>query len=531
MPYIHTFSRAHEVEYFACMEAHVSTASFESLHWLRRFLDETPGDDVVGGRPRQVPKVCWSRVEPAPAPHPTLRLWSTEMGKDLGLEPGHEAILSGSHSVKGMDSYAQRYGGHQFGHWAGQLGDGRAITLGEVKTDSGVLELQLKGAGATPYSRTADGKAVLRSSIREFLCSEAMHHLGVPTTRALSLATTGEAVVRDVLYNGNPAPEPGAVVCRVAPSFLRFGSFQIHAAMGDRETLATLVEHAVKHHFPGHHATDDDGLIAWLERIAEDTAVMIAHWNRVGFVHGVMNTDNMSIHGLTIDYGPYGWLEDYNPNWTPNTTDASRRRYRYGQQAHIGAWNVARLLESIGPLMEDPERLHNVLDAYYAAYEKHNIGMWAGKLGLDELDDSDAPLLEDLIALLQKVETDMTIFFRLLSSIQEPKVEHLQHAFYDVSQCPEDEWNEWLMRWWQRVDGRPKRDKMRLVNPKYVLRNWMAQVAIEAAENEDYSVAETLYELLKKPYDEQPESEDEWFKKRPEWATNKVGCSMLSCSS
>jgi uncharacterized protein YdiU (UPF0061 family) len=403
--------------------------------------------------------------------------------------------------------------------------------LGEVKTASDVLELQLKGAGATPYSRTADGKAVLRSSIREFLCSEAMHHLGVPTTRALSLVTTGEAVVRDVLYNGNPAPEPGAVVCRVAPSFLRFGSFQIHAAMGDRKTLATLVEHTVKHHFPDHHVNDDEGRVAWLERIAEDTAVMIAHWNRVGFVHGVMNTDNMSIHGLTIDYGPYGWLEDYNPNWTPNTTDASRRRYRYGQQAHIGAWNIARFLESIGPLMEEPEHLHEVLNTYYAAYEKHNSSMWAEKLGLDELRDSDAPLLEDLVALLQKVETDMTIFFRLLSSLEEPKIRYLQPAFYDVTQCPEDEWNGWLNQWWQRVKGEPNRERMRRANPKYVLRNWMAQKAIEAAEKEDFSVAETLYQLLKKPYDEQPEFEDEWFKKRPEWARNKVGCSMLSCSS
>ena len=454
------------------------------------------------------------------------------MGLQLGLEPGHETVLSGSGRRGGdgppipndMADINSVIG-------AGQLGDGRAITLGEVGTDGGVVELQLKGAGATPYSRTADGKAVLRSSIREFLCSEAMHHLGVPTTRALSLVTTGEVVVRDVLYNGNPAPEPGAVVCRVAPSFLRFGSFQIHAALGDRDTLATLVKHAVRHHFPDHCVDDDDGRIAWLDCIAEDTAMMIAHWNRVGFVHGVMNTDNMSIHGLTIDYGPYGWLEDYNPNWTPNTTDASRRRYRYGQQHQIGAWNVARLLESIGPLMEDPERLHEVLKTYYAAYEKHNNRMWGEKIGLDEFRASDAQLVEELVALLQRVETDMTIFFRLLSSLEEPKIEHLSTAFYDGAEYPEEEWNAWLSRWWQRTEGEPNHERMRLANPKYVLRNWMAQLAIEAAENEDYSVAERLYDLLKKPYDEQPEFEDEWFKKRPEWARHKVGCSMLSCSS
>jgi uncharacterized protein YdiU (UPF0061 family) len=264
------------------------------------------------------------------------------MGEQLGLERGNAEVLGGGTPIAGMEAYAQRYGGHQFGNWAGQLGDGRAMTLGELQSDEGVFELQLKGAGKTPYSRSADGKAVLRSSIREFLCSEAMHHLGVPTTRALSLVTTGEPVVRDMLYNGNPAPEPGAIVCRVAPSFLRFGSFQIHTMMGDRGTLSRLAEHAVKHHFPEHSLEDDDARLHWLQEIAERTALMIAHWMRVGFVHGVMNTDNMSIHGLTIDYGPYGWLEDYDPNWTPNTTDAGRKRYRFGHQAQIGAWNLAR---------------------------------------------------------------------------------------------------------------------------------------------------------------------------------------------
>ena len=196
-----------------------------------------------------------------PAPEPRLALWSTEMAEMLGLERTAEdgIVLGGGTPVSGMQPYAQRYGSHQFGNWAGQLGDGRAITLGEVETENGFLELQLKGAGLTPYSRTADGKAVLRSSIREFLCSEAMHHLGAPTTRALSLVTTGEAVVRDVLYNGNPAPEPGAVVCRVAPSFIRFGSFQIHVSDGHHETLRTLVDHTVRHHFPHHDASTDDG--------------------------------------------------------------------------------------------------------------------------------------------------------------------------------------------------------------------------------------------------------------------------------
>ena len=502
-----------------------------SLEWSHRFLEQTPGDEVSDGPSRQVPGACWSRVTPFAAPQPVIQMWSMSVGDTLGLSRGEDEVFAGGSLVDGMQPYAQRYGGHQFGNWAGQLGDGRAITLGEVNTPSGMLELQLKGAGHTPYSRFADGKAVLRSSIREFLCSEAMHHLGVPTTRALSLATTGESIVRDVMYNGNPSEEIGAVVCRVAPSFLRFGSFQIHSSTGDVATLKALVEHTVETHFPSHSCDDDDGMITWLSHIAEETALMVAHWMRVGFVHGVMNTDNMSIHGLTIDYGPYGWLEDYNPGWTPNTTDSSTRRYRYGQQPQIAAWNLARLLEAMVPLMDTPERLHDVLNAYTDSFDLHHNQMWADKLGFETFLETDEELVRKLNSLLQEVETDMTIFFRLLCSLQTPDVSELRSAFYDESTIPEQAWNEWLEAWWNRVDGNPNRVAMKQVNPKYVLRNWMAQLAIDAAEKNDYSVCESLLGLLEHPYDEQSENEEEWFQKRPEWARHRIGCSMLSCSS
>jgi uncharacterized protein YdiU (UPF0061 family) len=505
--------------------------SLGSLNWLSRFTDETPGDNQVGGLPRQVPGVCWSRVNPTPTPNPTVRIWSTEMAEELGLEVKENDILGGKKLSSGMHPYAQRYGGHQFGNWAGQLGDGRAITLGEVDTGEEIFELQLKGSGVTPYSRFADGKAVLRSSIREFLCSEAMHHLCVPTTRALSLVTTGEDVVRDILYDGRPAAEPGAIICRVAPSFIRFGSFQIHSMSGDLGTLRSLVDYTVKHHFPDYNIQTDDGIIEWLKRIADETALMIAHWMRIGFVHGVMNTDNMSIHGLTIDYGPYGWLEDFNPDWTPNTTDSGRKRYKFGNQAQIGGWNYARLLESIAPLLEQPNKLHKALDYYYETYQNYNNEMWAEKLGLDEFNSGDDKLITELTALLQSVETDMTIFFRLLSSIKEPEISHLNYAFYSGENIPKQEWNVWLNKWWSRVKQNPDQEKMKLANPKYVLRNWMAQLAIDAAEGGDYSVAIELYELLRNPYLEQPEYEEKWFKKRPEWARYRVGCSMLSCSS
>ena len=505
--------------------------SFDSLEWLNRFLDETPGDIEVGGPTRQVPNACWSRVKPTPSPQPKLMLWSEEMASKLNLDRPDGIVLGGNEIIEGMDPYAQRYGGHQFGNWANQLGDGRAITLGEVKLQSEVLELQLKGSGKTPYSRFADGKAVLRSSIREFLCSEAMYHLKVPTTRALSLVTTGEEVLRDMMYDGNPALETGAIVCRVAPSFIRFGSFQIHTASNDYDTLKTLVEHTVKTHFPEHSITSDEEIVQWLTHIAKKTAVMISHWMRVGFVHGVMNTDNMSIHGLTIDYGPYGWLEDYNPGWTPNTTDSATRRYRYGQQPKIGAWNLARLCEAMVPLMEDPSQLHEALEAYSQSYGELQNQMWAGKLGLGSFIESDEELIVELNALLQEVETDMTIFFRLLCSIEQPNIESLSDAFYDPSNIPTKLWNDWLSKWWKRVNGLPNRSEMIVSNPKYVLRNWMAQLAIDAAESGDFSVCEELFNLLKNPYQEQPEFEEKWFQKRPEWARHRVGCSMLSCSS
>ena len=258
-------------------------------------------------------------------------------------------MLAGNRVLPGMQPYAARYGGHQFGHWAGQLGDGRAITLGEIVAADGTRqELQLKGAGRTPYSRTADGRAVLRSSLREFMCSEAMHFLGVPTTRALSLVATGEPVIRDMFYDGHPAPEPGAVVCRVAPSFVRFGNFQIHAAHNETEPAAPARRLRRSRAFPGPRTYS-----ALVQEICRRTALLIVDWMRLGFVHGVMNTDNMSILGVTIDYGPYGWLEGYDPQWTPNTTDAPTRRYAYGNQPQIAQWNLARFAEALLPLVGD----------------------------------------------------------------------------------------------------------------------------------------------------------------------------------
>ncbi|MCW5872891.1 MAG: YdiU family protein, partial [Candidatus Eremiobacteraeota bacterium] len=317
---------------------------FDDL-WVRSL----PGEQEVRPGSRQVHGQCYSRVTPTPVHRPRLLAWSSEAAELLDWEqtPEMAEVLGGNRVLPGMKPYAACYGGHQFGHWAGQLGDGRALTLGEVLNRRGERwEVQLKGAGPTPYSRRADGRAVLRSSVREFLCSEAMFHLGIPTTRALALVGTGEGVMRDMFYDGHPAEEPGAVVTRLAPTFVRFGNFEIFASRGETEVLRQLTEFVMAHHYP--ECKSD--IYAFYDEVCRRTARLMAHWMRVGFVHGVMNTDNLSILGWTIDYGPYGWLDPYQLDFTPNTTDRNLR-YCYGQQPRIGQWNLARLAEALLPLV------------------------------------------------------------------------------------------------------------------------------------------------------------------------------------
>src|SRR5688572_12229981 len=344
-----------QVYYCCCF---MSAESDTQPIFASRFTDVLPADPETRNFRRQVTGACYSFVKPASFPNASLIAWSQELGNELGLTPAtmgiekFTAVFSGNLQEPGMHPYACCYGGHQFGHWAGQLGDGRAINLGEVTDIAGQHQvLQLKGAGPTPYSRTADGLAVLRSSLREFLCSEAMYYLGVPTTRALSLVLTGEKVVRDMFYDGNPQAEPGAIVCRVAPSFVRFGNFEIFTMRQDHAVLRQLADFTITRDFPHLGKPGPDTYFAWFKEVCARTAALMVHWMRVGFVHGVMNTDNMSILGLTIDYGPYGWLENYDPNWTPNTTDAQGRRYRFGQQPQIALWNLLQLANALYPLI------------------------------------------------------------------------------------------------------------------------------------------------------------------------------------
>lgn len=516
------------------------------LDFDNRFIRELPADAQNGPGTRQVQAAAYSLVAPTPVIAPRLLAFWTEVAGLLDLDDSDIQsdkflnAFSGNALLPGMQAYAANYGGHQFGHWAGQLGDGRAIALGEVVTDTRQRwELQLKGAGPTPYSRHADGRAVLRSSLREFLCSEAMHHLGVPTTRALSLITTGEDVVRDMFYNGDAKPEPGAIVCRVSPSFIRFGNFELPASRGDTKLLEQLVQFCIDRDFPHLRDRGESKIADWFTEVCESTATLIAHWMRVGFVHGVMNTDNMSILGLTIDYGPYGWLENFDPDWTPNTTDAQGRRYAYGKQPKIAQWNLGRLAGSIAALLPDHEVLHVGLNRYGEVFNATHRAMNSAKFGFSDANESDTVLVQDLFLLMQKTQIDMTLFFRKLADIDIHAVstEIFDSVFYDLSSREKHsgEFSDWLVRYAARIKeqdepGETRRDRMNAVNPLYVPRNWLAQQAIDAAERGDAAELHALMEVLRNPYTEQS-GRERFAMPRPEWARNRAGCSMLSCSS
>jgi uncharacterized protein YdiU (UPF0061 family) len=494
----------------------LTEAAFENS-----FVRELPADTVLTNVPRPVSNAAYTRVEPTAVAAPKLLGWSEVLANQLGLaRPGPEAVevLGGNRVLPAMKPYAARYGGHQFGHWAGQLGDGRAITLAELLAADGTRqEIQLKGAGRTPYSRTADGRAVLRSSLREFACSEAMHVLGVPTTRALSLVGSGEDVIRDMFYDGHPAPEPGAIVCRVSPSFLRFGNFQMLAAAREGDVLQKLVDYLLREFYPGH------SVATFYQELCRRTALLMVDWMRLGFVHGVMNTDNMSILGLTIDYGPYGWLEGYDPEWTPNTTDAQGRRYCYGKQPGIAQWNLARLAEALLTLTGDKAPYEEGLKLYADTFNDAWPQAMARKLGLESPNEE---LFNDLWATIGQVETDFTIFFRNLSAVTAAKpLQALMPAFY-AGEAPQG-LEEWVRRW---LAMNPHQDRMQSVNPRYVFRNYLAQTAIDALEKGDAAPLERLMKVLERPYDDQPGNED-LAERRPEWARHKAGCSALSCSS
>lgn len=506
------------------------------------FVNNFAGDDSGDRQPRQTPGVFWSKAEPTPVPDIKLLGWSESMAGTLDLQaPSKEdiEILGGNLVTETMHPYAACYAGHQFGSWAGQLGDGRAITLGELVTGAGEKwELQLKGAGPTAYSRRADGRAVLRSSVREYLMSEAMHYLGVPTTRALSLVSTGEPVLRDMFYDGHPAYEPGAIVARVAPTFLRFGNYEMPSARGEMENLRQLVDWTIENYFP--HIGGEDKILAWYKEVVDRTAALMVEWLRVGFVHGVMNTDNMSILGLTIDYGPYSFVDKYDPLFTPNTTDLPGRRYAFGRQASVAKWNLGCLGGALAPLFPDTEELVKIIDTYDDVFWNRYYTMIGNKIGLDSLRAEDAGLLNDLEKMLRLLQPDMTIFYQALMTVTPEKnekekiIEHFADSYYkETGESEAEALYQWIQAYQQRlaastISREASLEKMRQANPRFILRNYLLHQAIEELQVGNDATFRKLEKAIQEPY---TEIFPEFYGKRPEWAGQKAGCSMLSCSS
>ncbi len=517
--------------------------NLSDISYQKDFTDNFPGDHSGSLLPRQTPGVLYSKAIPTPVKKPELLGWSDALALELGINrPQNQEeinILTGNALAAGMFPYAACYAGHQFGNWAGQLGDGRAITLGEIKSPTGKkFELQLKGAGPTAYSRRADGRAVLRSSVREYLMSEAMFHLGVPTTRALSLATTGEGILRDMFYDGNAAHEPGAIVMRVAPSFLRFGNFEILAARQETENLKKLVDWTIEHHFP--HISGADKIILWFMEVVEKTAALMVEWQRVGFVHGVMNTDNMSILGLSIDYGPFSFLDDYDQNFTPNTTDLPGRRYAFGKQAAIAHWNLSCLAGAIAPLLTETSQLKSALESYENFFYSKYYEMMANKLGFSEFLPEDKAFILQFEEILSKLKPDMAIFYQMLIDLpldvknENEVLNHFKGSFYEMPGADgQSAFFNLIKLYLKRIKSnsgsrQASQKKMRENNPRFILRNYLLHQAIEALEKGDASLFLKLQEAIKKPYSNKF---DEFFCKKPDWASQKAGCSMLSCSS
>jgi serine/tyrosine/threonine adenylyltransferase len=423
-------------------------------------------------------------------------------------------VFSGHAPWPGMAPLASVYSGHQFGVWAGQLGDGRALLLGEVETPSGRQELQIKGGGLTPYSRMGDGRAVLRSSIREFLCSEAMHALGIPTTRALCLTTSALPVRRETL-------ETAAVVTRVAPSFLRFGHYEHFAHHDQHDSLRLLVDHTLEHHFPG--VADAAGL---LSEVARRTAELMAHWQAVGFCHGVMNTDNMSMLGLTIDYGPFGFLDTFDPGHVCNHSD-HQGRYAYARQPNVAFWNLHALAQALLPVIGETDVALAALEPYREVFPRALLARLRAKLGLRAERDEDRELADDLLKAMAESRADFTITFRRLADfVPGAANEPLRDLFLDRAA-----FDAWAARYAERLRAEDSQDaeralRMKAVNPKYILRNHLAEQAIRQAQGGDFGEVQRLLKVLEHPFDEQPDAADAYAGFPPDWAQHlEVSCS------
>jgi serine/tyrosine/threonine adenylyltransferase len=463
----------------------------------------------------------FTRLQPQPLPDAVWVSRNRALAQELGLEEnwfasqGALEALTGNRTLAGSDPMASVYSGHQFGQWAGQLGDGRALLLGEFQTPAGGVEIQLKGAGRTPYSRMGDGRAVLRSSIREYLCSEAMHGLGIPTTRALSVTGSPAKVRREEI-------ETAAVVTRTAPSFIRFGHFEHFSYNDQHEELKTLADHVIDNFYPACRDAAQP-YAALLQAVSERTAHLMAAWQATGFCHGVMNTDNMSILGLTIDYGPFQFLDAFDPGHVCNHSD-SEGRYAYNKQPNIAYWNLFCLGQALLPLMDNQEQALAALESYKTVFPEALEARMRAKLGLTDAQPDDKALIESTFKLLASNKVDYTIFWRRLGSFT-PQSGHeaVRDLFFD-----RESFNAWALSYSERlahVISGLRADLMLKTNPKYVLRNHLGEEAIRSAKLDDFSKVDTLLTVLQSPFEEHA-GHDDLAGFPPDWAAGiEISCS------
>jgi len=487
-----------------------------------RTLEELSFDNTYA----RLPEAFYARVKPTPLPNPHLVSFNPHAAALLDLDPDEAkrpefaGIFGGQLLIPGSEPVAMLYSGHQFGIYAGQLGDGRAILLGEVRNSRGeTWDLHLKGAGQTPFSRDGDGRAVLRSTIREYLCGEAMHGLGIPTTRSLCIVAGDEAVLRE-------RPEVGAMLLRMAPTHVRFGSFQAFFARRQPEHVARLADYVIARFHP-HLAVAPDRYPRFFHEVAVRTAQLIAKWQAAGWAHGVMNSDNMSILGLTLDYGPYGFLDAYNPEFICNHSD-HHGRYSFRNQPDVGYFNLRCLGQALSSLVTR-EQEQETLAAYETAFASQYLELMRGKLGLQQSQSEDGALISDLLALMAMNQVDYTNFCRALGGFMSGRVEKneaLRDFFAD-----RDGFDRWAARYKERLRAEGSHDadrqaRMNRVSPKYILRNYLAQTAIERAGKKDYSEIDRLRQLLADPFAEQPDM-DAYAAPPPDWGRQI----LVSCSS
>jgi len=465
----------------------------------------------------ELPALCYDRVTPTPLKKPFLIHANKDMAEALGLDASvlesedFVKFVNGDLSLEGTDTFSMCYAGHQFGYFVERLGDGRAINIGMING----LQMQLKGAGQTLYSRSGDGRAVLRSSIREYLMSEAMYGLGIETTRALAIIGSQQEVIREQW-------EKASIVLRVSPSWIRFGTFEYFTHSKNLKELEALADYAIAECYP-HLIDEENKYLHFFTEVVGKTARLMAEWQAVGFNHGVMNTDNMSILGVTIDYGPYAFLDDYDTNYICNHTDRNGR-YSFGNQPRIGEWNLRALMVALAPLVSIV-KLEKVIDHYGRLYSRHFLYLMGQKAGFDQVTDKDFDHFKHLFGMLQGLTVDYTLFFRTLSHYNGDRTALLKLGLYHKPM------NDWLDNYDKRLEENKSTTKQRLermlkINPKYVLKNYMLQEAITIAEQGDYSLVDALFKIAQDPYAEH-EAYQHWSLATPDVFKNK----KLSCSS